>query len=409
MLTQNVNPAKSNTTTYLYNLTPLRGIAALLTVIFHLDLLLGMGGNLLVKFEDSLLISKLYLMVDFFFMMSGFIMFFVYREWFKNSVRGASLKQFTIARFARVYPLHFFALLYLIVLRIWFVHSGAPDDPFSASSDTLASIPTNLLLIQSMNIHNWFSWNNAAWSISTEWWMYILFPFLVKPLLNLKTPGIIVTILVCIAGYLAIMFYIQQFVTVPPALSFIQPPKPLPTINVAYQFGFLRCLFGFILGMVVYLAYKAGFAKNVFGRSSTFLLLCAGMFTCLHFGVWDVLSVSFFPLIILSAAYGSISMNRFLGTKAMQRIGDWSFSIYMVHQPILYTTLSVVAYANPAKPGTVPTPPTMLTGWLICIAFIIFTLLIASLTFRFIEVPARMWINHKFSPNHNLPHVKPVS
>lgn len=36
------------TTSYLSNLTPLRGIAALLTVIFHVDLMLGMGGDMLL-------------------------------------------------------------------------------------------------------------------------------------------------------------------------------------------------------------------------------------------------------------------------------------------------------------------------------------------------------------------------
>ena len=65
-------------TPYLSNLTPLRGIAALLTVMFHVDLMLGGGGNPLVKFKDALLFTRRYLMVDFFFVLSGFIMCHVY-------------------------------------------------------------------------------------------------------------------------------------------------------------------------------------------------------------------------------------------------------------------------------------------------------------------------------------------
>ena len=71
---------------YLSNLTPLRGVAALLTIIYHVDLMLGGGGNMLLKTKDSLLFSRLYLMVDFFFILSGFIMCHVYGELFASSV-----------------------------------------------------------------------------------------------------------------------------------------------------------------------------------------------------------------------------------------------------------------------------------------------------------------------------------
>ncbi len=126
-----------STTAYLPNLTPLRGIAALLTVIFHVDLYIGMGGGGLLRTNDSLFITKLYLMVDFFFVLSGFVMCHVYGKWFSHSVDSFSFKKFTIARFARVYPLHFFTLLYLVALRLWFVIAGGTDnDPFNLASFT---------------------------------------------------------------------------------------------------------------------------------------------------------------------------------------------------------------------------------------------------------------------------------
>lgn len=396
-------------TPYLGNLTPLRGLAALFTVIYHVDLIFGLGGNLLIRFKDSLLLNKMYLMVDFFFVLSGFIMCHVYGKWFRESVQGASFRQFTIARFARVYPLHFFTLLYLIALRIWFLHTGAPDDPFSQASDTWVSVPTNLLLIQSMNVHSWFSWNNAAWSISTEWWMYMLFPFLVKPFLKLKGPGRAAVIAGCIGGYLLIMFWIKQFVTVAEPLQFlIAPGQKLPVdINVCYQFGFLRCLFGFVLGMTTYLAYRDGYAKKIFANGTTFSILALGMFFCLHIAAWDVITVSFFPLMILSAAYGSRNMNAFFGLPAMQRIGDWSFSIYLVHQPLLYTIGFIRSYLDPHRNGP-PEVPTMFWGWVICVSFITLVLVTASFTYRWLEVPARKWINRKFVPVHRLAHVKPA-
>lgn len=387
-----------STTAYLPNLTPLRGIAALLTVIFHVDLYIGMGGGGLLRTDNSLLITKLYLMVDFFFVLSGFVMCHVYGKWFSHSVDGFSFKKFTIARFARVYPLHFFTLFYLVALRLWFVMAGGIDnDPFNLASFTWSSIPTNLLLLQSMNVHNWFTWNNAAWSISTEWWMYMLFPFLVAPFMRLSAVARWVVVAACLAGYVFIMLVIQNYVTVPESLSFI---KPQPTINVAYQYGFLRCLFGFVIGMMVYLGYKEEWAKQFLASGTMLMLATAGLAICLHFAVPDVLSVSFYPFILLSAAYGSQKMNAFFGDKVMQRLGDWSFSIYLVHQPIVYTYFTLAAYFNTApseeNTGGPPPPPSLLTAWLICLVFIALTLFLSWLSYKYLEVPARNWINNKF-------------
>ena len=387
-----------STTAYLPNLTPLRGIAALLTVIFHVDLYIGMGGGGLLRTENSLLITKLYLMVDFFFVLSGFVMCHVYGKWFSNSVDGFSFKKFTLARFARVYPLHFFTLFYLVDLRLWFVTAGGTDaDPFNLASFTWSSIPTNLLLIQSMNVHNWFTWNNAAWSISTEWWMYMLFPFLVAPFMRLSAAARWVVVAACLAGYVFIMLVIQNYVTVPESLSFI---KPQPNINVAYQYGFLRCLFGFVIGMMVYLGYKEEWAKKFLANGTMLMLATAGLAICLHFAVPDVLSVSFYPFILLSAAYGSQKIDTFFGNKVMQRLGDWSFSIYLVHQPIVYTYFTLVAYFNTApsegNASGPPPPPPLLTAWIICLVFISITLLLSWLSYKYLEVPARIWINNKF-------------
>ena len=92
-------------------------------------------------------------------------------------------------------------------------------------------------------------------------------------------------------------------------------------------------------------------------------------------------------------------MNAFFGTKPMQRIGDWSFSIYLVHQPIAYTIVTIMGFLNPPNPtapaGPPPTPD-MLTGWGICLVFIAFTLLVSYLTYRFVEVPSRNWINARW-------------
>lgn len=380
---------------YLSNLTPLRGIAALLTVIYHVDLMIGGGGGMLLKFKDSLLLTRMYLMVDFFFILSGFIMCHVYGELFTNSIKGSDFKKFTIARFARVYPLHFVTLTYTIVLFFVSAKVGIPKNLILEVENNNVSIFTNIFLIHSMNLHNWFSWVHASWSISVEWWAYMLFPFLVAPFSRLNTVGKITVTALCIAGYLAIMFYLIPLVTISPALTAIfgseGVPKAGDSLNVSFQFGYVRCLCGFILGMMMYQGYKTEWGKRLLGNGYTLIVLAIGSFVCMHFALPDLFAVAFFPFILLSGAYGSAGINKFFGTAALQRLGDWSFSLYLVHQPLLYTIDKVMAYRYPVSPPT----PHMLLGWIICLGIISLALFISYLTFIFIERPARELINPK--------------
>ncbi len=211
-----------NTNKYLSNLTPLRGIAALLTVLFHVDLVLSSFGGHLLDGKVSSILNRMYLMVDFFFVLSGFILCYVYAKNFEGPVNGQDFKKFTIARFARVYPLHLFSLLLTTLFLFLLHHWGAKVPPVIDAENSVYSFITNLFLLHSMNLHQWFTFNHASWSISTEWWMYMLFPFLVSPFMKLSNPGRLVIFALCVVGYLVIGYVLVPLVTVPDALSFFK-------------------------------------------------------------------------------------------------------------------------------------------------------------------------------------------
>jgi len=381
-----------NTNKYLSNLTALRGIAALLTVLFHIDLVLSSFGGHLLDGKISSILSRMYLMVDFFFILSGFILCYVYAKNFEDPVTRQSFRKFTIARFARVYPLHLFSLL-LTMIFLFLLHQwGAKVTPILDAENSLYSFITNLFLLHSMNLHQWFTFTHASWSISTEWWMYMLFPFLVGPIMKLSKAGRHVIFALCIVGYLVIGFLLVPLVTVPDAISFLKDSHF--SLNVAYQFGFFRCMFGFIIGMMVYFGYKEDWNKKILSSGYTFLVLISGLALCLHFAVLDVLTVLFFPCILLSAAYGNQNLNSILESKPLQKLGEWSFSIYLIHQPFLYQGAALMS--NPDKTG-IPIPKMdMLISWSTCLVFVVFILFISYLTYRFIEVPARNFINEKW-------------
>src|SRR6476620_3742105 len=153
-------------TVYISNLTPLRGFAALMVVIYHFEEVIGR----FVNASDSMFIQKSYLMVDLFFVMSGFIIFHVYNKDFKNSIDRRSFSKFLGGSFPSIYNLHFFMLL-ISVLIIFIAGAISVFNP--------AAIPTHILLMQSFGIHKIFTLNVPSWSVSAEWWPYMIFPLIV--------------------------------------------------------------------------------------------------------------------------------------------------------------------------------------------------------------------------------------
>jgi peptidoglycan/LPS O-acetylase OafA/YrhL len=143
-----VTPLKAR---YLSNLTPLRGIAALLVAVFHFEMAMGR----FVPARISMFFEKSYLMVDLFFVMSGFIMVHVYGRSFGGvmgdgglwvagrgdvGLRKDNLRKFFVARFARTYPLHLFTLLLLVLIVRYLTNWGHPPILLEQPRDILPNV-----------------------------------------------------------------------------------------------------------------------------------------------------------------------------------------------------------------------------------------------------------------------------
>jgi len=136
---------------YLHNLTPLRGLAALWVVVFHFK-----GSILLFSHVPwTRAMDKGYMMVDLFFIMSGFIIRHVYAESFRQQMSMHDTRKFFIARIARIYPLHLFTLFLLVAIVWWQDDWNIVNDP--------AAIPTNMLMLHSFGIHKIYTWNRHSW------------------------------------------------------------------------------------------------------------------------------------------------------------------------------------------------------------------------------------------------------
>src|SRR5580658_9758122 len=144
----------NGTKQYIPNLTPLRGVAALWVAVFHFAAVIAR----FVSPGHTHLLEKRYLMVDLFFILSGFIISHVHEPDFQKGVGGGNFGRFVVARFARIYPLHFFTLLCLVVLIASFNAWSPIFDP--------KAIIANIFLVHSFGLFSIFTWNIPSWSIS---------------------------------------------------------------------------------------------------------------------------------------------------------------------------------------------------------------------------------------------------
>ena len=367
------------------NLTPLRAIAAMAVVVFHLNEI----SIVFVTQQQSMLLRKCYLMVDLFFIMSGFIMLHVYGESFSKAVNWKSFSKFIKARFARLYPLHFFMLLVLVIL--FFPSSN--DNPVIARIDSFIAIPTNLLLLQSFGLHNIFTWNVPSWSISAEWWAYMVFPFLAMSLAKNKRMAIILITLLAIIIYFSILYLVPRTNPFTPEVPYLDHD-----LDVTFDFGFLRGLAGFMMGMITYIAYQNKKINQIFAKDIVALGCIIVLLIAMHFGLNDSIYILLFMLLVLCFSANESYVAKICKLKPLQYLGDISYSIYMVHFLLLFTIgdfmiNKMVLLSLVPENHRVP----FFTGIMISILFLLIVIFVSSITYFLIEKPCRKWLNKKLN------------
>jgi peptidoglycan/LPS O-acetylase OafA/YrhL len=380
---------------YLTNLTPLRGIAALFVVMHHSSLYFGafIPGPLSHFFDNS------WIWVDFFFVLSGFIMRYSYGSYFKGRFSFSAYKNYLGARFARIYPLHFVTLIVAFAVASTIVSMATGLNRSMIELLNLKSLVPCLLLIQDLHLYPVSPLNFPSWSLSAEWWMYLIFPFLMpffSALTNIKAA---ISILIIITLYI-----ILRYVLAP-----VYSGKP--TIDLVADFGMLRGIAGFLTGMLVFSYYKAKKAVSFFKKDLCFVLFFFMTLLAISAAIPDVLIIPLFACVLLAAAYNNTVITKIFSAKIFQRLGDWSFSIYLIHGPVILTLIAAAIYRHPnlfanssssvstAVSAGATTPVSYVdykSGLLYCTIIVTITVLVSAFTYRFIEVPAGKYFKKVF-------------
>jgi len=308
--------------------------------------------------------QSLSLAVDLFFVLSGFVITYVYRD--KLGTWGA-YRTFLSRRIARLGPLHWLTLLFFVALGIMIARGYLKSD-HPEIFDFRCLVP-NALAIHSFDVCRTLSFNFVSWSISAEMGMYLLSPAVLY--LAMRRPGVLALLAVLA---LAALFAVSGGF---PATS------PRPFFMWTYDFGVARAFPAYCLGAAAY-GFRDALAK--LPRPRRWLLAFSALF---FVGCAVGLNRSILLLIVYATAISAIacdlqsSRRDWLARPAA--LGQLTYSIYMIHPVVLSVVITFVGRRILHLTGW------PLTGW-VGVAMVV-TFLASYLSFVYFETPARRWLS----------------
>jgi len=355
------------------SLTPLRGVAALFVVAFHLQFWIP---NL--RYPSTMPAFLLgYLWVDFFFLLSGFVIAHVYGSWLTHGLRSFPYVRFLYARLCRVYPLHAAVLAAMVGFEL--VQVGLRSfgrlpgfEPFT-DANPVSGIFTHLLLINGWNLHDRLLWNFPAWSISAELTAYLAFPVL----------WLLLSRLSAVLSWLAFALLLAAL----NALALGNGGR----LAIHHDYGAVRCLLEFSIGILVYRAYRSDRCLRWLRSDAAFALALAWILSLMAILARDILIVPGFALLLLVAAHNTGLASRVLNSRPLLHLGDVSYSIYMVNVPIFLAFRTLWLAATGERFGTGLGLAEAWAAWAAGVAVVI---AVSTATHRYVEVPARMALRH---------------
>ena len=294
------------------SLTGLRGCAATLVMLYHFSLSMPAGTLPMQAF-----LSNGYLCVDLFFVLSGFVLAYSQRTMFAGGYRLRHHATFLLARIARIYPLYALITLESALLLAW----RTPNLDVYAFARTLL---LNLALVQAWGLAP--SLEGAAWSISTEWGAYFAFPLLLVVTVSSSRR-------VAAATAMVAMLAIVGIATLPGQHMFPGQSRtgPLDVYSSATALPLLRCIAEFVLGLVTFRVARDLAARTQAWAGPLALTTVALIGAGLARPGSDLCVVALFGVLLVALAPQVGLVARMLGAAAPYRLGQWSYSIYLIH------------------------------------------------------------------------------
>jgi len=349
--------------------TSLRGWAALMVVFVHFRSFLHPSID---PDEITFFLAKGYLWVDFFFILSGFVMSYVYDIEHPQRHSIQDTFHYLIARIARIYPLHFISLVatLLFFITVALINWQLEKESccvFDGSLRNAESLVANLFLIHAWGMFDWVTWNLPSWSLSAEFFCYLIFAVLLT--LDSENRKLALVALSCTA----VLFYCLCLATG-------------SDVDENFRLSIVRAASAFTIGIMLFLGRKV--ISVISERSLTCIQIVASiaLLLALHFGLADVLSIALMALIVLITWEDRGYLCNCLTTRHIHTIGLLSFSIYMWHYLIKFIAQKDWEYYT-----GLPLQSSAVGSVLFVACLIGLVLPISVWSYRFLEIPTRRW------------------
>lgn len=358
-----------------YNiLDGLRGIAALTVVCFHL----------FEAFATSHLDQRInhgYLAVDFFFILSGFVVGYAYDDRWKKM----TVMEFLKRRFIRLHPM---VVIGAVIGAVVFYFQGCSvwDVSTVSISMLLGATLLNALLIPATpgmeirGLGEMYPLNGPSWSLFFEYIGNILYALIIR---RLPTKALSVWVLLAGCGLAAFAIW-----------------GPLGDICVGFAMdgvnmvgGSLRLLFAFSAGLLLSRVFKPIHIKGAFWICSLAVVVLlsvpriGGSEHLWMNGLYDTLcAVVLFPLLVFLGASGKTTDK--ITTRVCKFLGDISYPLYMVHYPFIYLYYAWVKNGNLTFEQSLPG----------AVALVVGSVILAYLCLKLYDEPVRRFLTKHLLP-----------
>jgi peptidoglycan/LPS O-acetylase OafA/YrhL len=362
-----------SSTKKLDHLVSVRGLAAWLVVLFHSS---ALWYSAVPQTPLSLLraVEHGYLAVDFFFVLSGFIIFINYYEKFGVHFGHNSLI-FYWNRISRIYPVHLLMLgAYLLLCAAFLYRSASHSLP---DGYTFSEFWRSLLLV-----HAWgdtaLSWNVPSWSISAEWFVYLWFPVIASCLRRgVRSVASHIIAVICTLILIVVIYNAVDA----ESLGSMRPGMLLT-----------RALCEFLLGALagsMYI-YHAAVLQRV--RTAVVLSIIVVLAVMEAFAPPNYATIPFlFFLLVVTLVTDKGWLSRSLSSRVLVYLGEISYSTYLVH----YFVYDVFK-AGWVHGGEQVSIVALLASFAV-------VLLMSMLMYKFVEIPAQAFLRGGLWARHSGP------
>jgi peptidoglycan/LPS O-acetylase OafA/YrhL len=374
---RSVAPALADTKPHYHILDGLRGVAAITVVIFHLF-------EAFATSHLDQIINHGYLAVDFFFMLSGFVVAYAYDDRWKTM----TVKEFMKRRFIRLHPM---VVIGAVIGGVMFYTQGCATWDVSKITIPSLMIATliNALLIPATpgfeirGLGEMYPLNGPSWSLFFEYIGNILYALFIR---KLTTKMLAVLVLLTGCGLAAFAIW-----------------GPYGDICVGFSLtgenmlgGSLRMLFSFPAGLLLARLFKPVSVKGAFWIGSLAIVVLAaipriGDSESLWLnGVYETICVAFiFPAIVWIGASGNTTDQ--ISTRVCKFLGDISYPLYTVHYPFIYLYYAWVKNEKLSFAQSLPG----------AVALVVGSVLLAYICLKRYDEPLRRFLTKRLSNASN--------